>query len=630
MLVRLIVSFALLGSFLVSAPVLAGSTASSDMRQLLQLAEYVGVDYSEAVSEGAVINSDEYSEMTEFAGLIREKTEHAPPAVQSELNRLAETLQQLIQDKATTTEVVQLTSQLRDTLISALPKLNLPGQLADADRVHTLFQQNCAACHGASGQGDGPGSVGLEPPPTDFTDRERAMNRSLLGLFDAISDGIDGTAMPSFSHLSEEERWALTFYVGRLAFDDSASAETSVSLESLINYSPNTLLQHGMTSSVIDYSRTHARSYFSDTPNADPIAVAQTALSGALNAYQRKEYTEAKRLAISAYLDGFELAENALNAKAPDLMREIERDMMALRGVISQSEQLPQVEQMTQQLQNKLAQAGDALSENQLSGSALFIASAVILLREGLEALLVVLAIGTVLARAGRKEGLRYVHAGWVTALVAGIGTWLLAQYVISISGASREIIEGAAALLAAGILFYVGYWMHSKTQSQQWQQFIQQQVQTQLKQGALWGLAGLAFLAVYREVFETVLFYQSLLLQAPAGDNSVAYGFGVGVIVLAVVAWVITKYSVKLPLNTFFKVTTYVILALVFIMLGKGISALQEAAWLSHTAFPLDITFEWLGVYANWETVIAQSVYVLLAVYLFRRSVSSNSATLS
>lgn len=180
-------------------------------------------------------------------------------------------------------------------------------------------------------------------------------------------------------------------------------------------------------------------------------------------------------MAISAYLDGFELAENSLNAKAPELMRTIERDMMALRGVISKPGKLQQVEQMTAQLQQELDVAANSLSEDKLSESALFAASAVILLREGLEALLIVLAIGTVLARSGRKDGLRYVHAGWITALIAGVGTWLVAEYFISISGASREIIEGGAALLAAVILFYVGYWMHSKTQSQQWQRFIQE-----------------------------------------------------------------------------------------------------------------------------------------------------------
>lgn len=626
---RFFFPIALIGTLLFSGQALASSSAdtqSSDMRQLLQLAEYVGVDYSEAVANGEVINPDEYSEMNEFAGLIGEKTEQAPQAVQAEVRQLVDKLKQLINDKADPEAVVALTSDLRDTLLSALPKLSLPSNLASEAQVKQLFQQNCAACHGASGKGDGPGAAGLEPAPTNFTDRERANNRSLLGLFDAVSDGIDGTAMASFSHLSEEERWALTFYVGSLAFNDSADSEQKVALNELINYSPNTLLQRGISSNAIDYSRTHARNYFSESSVNSPIAIAQTTLGQALKAYQQDNYSEAKRLAISAYLDGFELAENSLNAKAPELMRTIERDMMALRGVISKPGKLQQVEQMTAQLQRELDVAANTLSEDQLSESALFAASVVILLREGLEALLIVLAIGTVLARSGRKDGLRYVHAGWITALIAGVGTWLVAEYFISISGASREIIEGGAALLAAVILFYVGYWMHSKTQSQQWQRFIQEKVQTQLKQGALWGLAGLAFLAVYREVFETVLFYQSLLLQAQDNGSSVAYGFVFGLVVLALVAWAVIKYSVKLPMNTFFKFTTYIILALVFILLGKGISALQEAAWFSHTAFPVDVTFDWLGIYASWETLSAQLVYLILVMVLFKRQISSKS----
>ncbi|MCK7460360.1 cytochrome c/FTR1 family iron permease [Idiomarina sp. ATCH4] len=593
------------------------------MRQLLQLAEYVGVDYSEAVANGEVINPGEYSEMTEFAGLIGEKTEQAPESVRSEMQHLVDKLKQLINNKADPEAVVALTSMLRDTLLSALPKLSLPSKLASEKRVKQLFQQTCAACHGASGQGDGLAAVGLEPAPTNFTDRERANNRSLLGLFDAVSDGIDGTAMASFSHLSEEERWALTFYVGSMAFNDGVDAEQKVALSELINYSPNTLLQRSISSNAIDYSRTHARDYFAGSSGKDPITIARVTLDQALLAYQQGNYSEAKRLAISAYLDGFELAENALNSKAPELMRTIERDMMALRSVISEPDQLPQVEERTERLQQEFETAANTLSENELSESALFAASAVILLREGLEALLIVLAIGTVLARSGRKDGLRYVHAGWITALIAGVGTWLVAEYFISISGASREIIEGGAALLAAVILFYVGYWMHSKTQSQQWQRFIQEKVQTQLKQGALWGLAGLAFLAVYREVFETVLFYQSLLLQAQDKGTSVAYGFVFALVVLAIVAWVVIKYSVKLPMNTFFKATTYIILALVFILLGKGMSALQEAAWFSHTQFPLDVTFDWLGIYANWESLSAQFVYLILVFVLFKRQAS-------
>lgn len=624
---RLFFLLALISALLFSGQVLAGSSADtqrSDMRQLLQLAEYVGVDYSAAVANGRVINSGEYSEMKEFAALIGEKVEKAPQAVRPEMHQLVNELKQLILQKANAEAVVELTSELRATLLSALPKLSVPSTLVSEKQTKRLFQQNCALCHGAAGQGDGPGAAGLEPAPTDFTDRDRASNRSLLGLFDAVSDGIDGTAMTPFSHLSEEERWALTFYVGSLAFNDNVDSEQKLPLDEIINYSPNNLLQRGFLSGAIDYSRTHTRSYFSESSENNPIAIARTTIDRALRAYQAGNYGEAKRLAISAYLDGFELAENALNAKAPELMRTIERDMMALRGVVGQPDKQQQVTEMTDQLKNQLNLAANALLEDQFSGSALFTASAVILLREGLEALLIVLAMGTVLARSGRKDGLRYVHAGWITALIAGFGTWLLAEYVIGISGASREIIEGAAALLAAIILFYVGYWMHSKTQSQQWQRFVQERVQTQLKQGALWGLAGLAFLAVYREVFETVLFYQSLLLQAQDNAHSVVYGFIFGLVILAVVAWVVIKYSIKLPMSTFFKATTYIILALVFILLGKGISALQEAAWLSHTAFPVDISFDWLGVYASWESLGAQLAYVILVFSLFKRRTSS------
>lgn len=601
---------------------------SSDMRQLLQLAEYVGVDYSEAVANGEVINAAEYSEMTEFSELIREKVEHAPSSVQVDMRQLSAQLKERISNKADASVVITLTSRLRDTLLSAMPKLSLPSQLASKARVKQLFQQNCAMCHGGSGRGDGPGAQGLEPAPTDFTDSERANNRSLLGLFDAVSDGIEGTAMAPFSYLSEEERWALTFYVGSLAFDDTSQAEQSIELNHLVNYSPNTLLKRNVSSETIDYARTHAREYFTQGAQASPIVVAQRKLKQALSAYQSEHYSEAKRLAISAYLDGFELAENALNAKAPQLMVAIERDMMALRSVINQPGNVQQVEQMTANLQQQLSTAASSLSDNELSESALFTASAVILLREGLEALLVVLAIGTVLARSGRKDGLRYVHAGWVFALIAGGGTWFLAQYVINISGASREIIEGGAALLAAGVLFYVGYWMHSKTQAQQWQQFIHEKVHVQLQQGALWGLAGLAFLAVYREVFETVLFYQSLLLQAGESRSSVAYGFVFGVVFLAIVAWAVIRYSVKLPISTFFKVTTYVMLALVFILLGKGVSALQEAAWISHTVFPINISFDWLGLYASWETIGLQLIYlVAVGRLLFKRKVTTEQA---
>src|SRR5690606_9164025 len=103
-------------------------------------------------------------------------------------------------------------------------------------------------------------------------------------------------------------------------------------------------------------------------------------------------------------------------------------------------------------------------------------------------ALLVVLALATVLIKSDRRDALKYMHAGWILAVIAGALTWVASQYLLVITGASREITEGVAALLAAVVLFYVGFWMHRKTQIDQWQRFIAESINRQLGRGALFG----------------------------------------------------------------------------------------------------------------------------------------------
>ena len=141
-----------------------------------------------------------------------------------------------------------------------------------------------------------------------------------------------------------------------------------------------------------------------------------------------------------------------------------------------------------------------------------------------------------------------------VVAILSGGATWVAAQSLISIVGASREVMEGVAALFAALVLFYVGIWMHSKTHAAQWQAYIQKHVNERLKSGTLWGLAALSFIAVYREVFETVLFYESLPTQAVEAQYSVvAGGFLLGVAMLAVLSWVLIRIQSSYPLPGFF-----------------------------------------------------------------------------
>jgi high-affinity iron transporter len=293
---------------------------------------------------------------------------------------------------------------------------------------------------------------------------------------------------------------------------------------------------------------------------------------------------------------------------------------MKLRQVINRAQQNGELDALMAETLAQLSEADRLQNESTLSGGTLFTASLIILLREGLEALLVIIALMTVLIRTQRQDALKYVHTGWIVALLSGGATWVAAQSLISISGASREVMEGVAALFAALVLFYVGIWMHSKTHAAQWQAYIQKHVNERLKSGTLWGLAALSFIAVYREVFETVLFYESLLTQAAEAQYSVvAGGFLLGVAMLAVLSWVLIRYSIKLPIARFFSTTTYLLLALSFILTGKGISALQEAALIGMSPLPVNVDLSWIGLKSTWQGITAQAlILVVFMVFIW------------
>lgn len=599
--------------------------APAETRQLLQLAEYIGVDYSSAVQSGQVVDSAEYQEMQNFMGLILTQGQ-ALPQHSAEFTSIAQQLKTAIDNKADPADIRQLTNDLRSVLLALSPQLALPKTLLERTQSAQLFQQNCTACHGDLGKGNGPLSSNLEPSPTDFTDRNRAYNRSIMGLYDAITHGLDGTAMPAFTNLNAQERWSLAFFVGSLAFEDklqSSSPAIPISINNFISLNPNTLSEKFPELSLreIESLRLHPDRLFEVTQT--PLLLSLERLKASEKAYLASDFESAQYLAVSAYLDGFELIENSLNVHNPELRKQIEANMLALRQHVASPGKSNQVKDAIAILEGQLKKAEALLETDNLSDTAIFSASFIILLREGLEALLVVLVLLTVLKRAQRKDAARYVHLGWFMALFAGLGTWWVAQSLIDISGASREMMEGFAAILAALVLFYVGFWMHSKAQAGQWQAYIKNHIQKHLSQGTLWGLAGLSFISVYREVFETVLFYQSLLTQAaPQQGISIGAGFFTAVATLAVLAYLIIRFSVSLPLGRFFALSTYLMLLLSFVLAGKGVMALQEAALVSRRPFPMAINLDWLGVHATWEGLVIQALILTapLVVLLYSR----------
>lgn len=349
-------------------------------------------------------------------------------------------------------------------------------------------------------------------------------------------------------------------------------------------------------------------------PAEGALDVAARLIGDSRTAYARGERAKAVRLALDACLDGFELVEKGLAARAPELKERIEAAMVDYRELMREGVPATEVEAAADSLDGLLARAREVSGEARMSPGLSFTTSFLVLLREGVEAIIVLAAIGAILVRAGRRDALRFVHGGWILALFAGLATWTVASYVIEISGASREISEGAAALLAAGVLFYVGFWLHDKSHARRWQDFVRQKLDHALQGGGLWLLGGVAFIAVYREAFETVLFYQALWLQsAGPGHAMMIGGFAAAAAALVALAWLIVRYSMRLPLKAFFRGNAFLMYALAVIFAGKGVAALQEAGTLPvHSiGFP---KVHVLGVYPNLESLGLQVLLLLIA----------------
>jgi len=541
-----------------------------------------------------VLDQSEYDEQVEFSQQVHTLLDQLPAhSSRSSLLSQTEQLVALIQDKRPGPEVSALAQQLRWHIIHAYNVEIAPKRPPDLGMAAALYQAQCAACHGLQGQGDGAAGANLDPAPSNFHDRPRMDQRSIYSLYSTITLGVQGTAMASFRTLSEDERWALAFYVSTLA-DDAADRARGAELwqsgidktrfADLASIATATASEMHATQGddgvrVLAYLRSQPQVVMSSSEL--PLARSARLLRESLAAYQRGQTQAAQDLAVSAYLDGFELVEASLDAIDRRFRMTVEAAMMRYRTMIKNQEPTATVEIQGNRVQGLLAEVTTLLAGARLPAGAVFLSAFVILLREGLEAVLVLAAILALLIKAERRDALLYVHAGWVAALVLGGCTWLAASYIIAMSGLTREVTEGVTALVAVAVLLYVGFWMHSKAYADRWRTFLQGQLHDALSARTMWALALVSFLAVYREAFETVLFYQALWTQAAPANAPVLGGLFAAAVALAVLGWLILRGSVRLPLGLFFGATSVLLVLLAVVFAGKGIAALQEAGTL-------------------------------------------------
>lgn len=619
--------------FLVACAVPAfAQTSKQETAVVWRLLDYIAVDYTGAVHDGQIISEAEYAEMREFSATVVKKLAALPKhPQQSTLLQNAGHLVALVEQRATPATVAASARKLGAALIAAYPLALAPDQAPHLGRGAELYQSLCASCHGASGAGDGPAAANLDPAPVDFTDEARARERSLFALYQVITQGLEGTAMASFAPLPEDDRWALAFHVGGFAYPDAPvqnpppSGETvdARSLQEIVQTTPAALADRigADRAKVITAQVRHHPPTAAPTISNDQWSIVRTRLEETIAAYQRGDRAAAEAAALSAYLDGFEPLEPQIATRRPDLLLQVEQAMLALRAGIDRDAPVDEVKALVSTVSQLTDEAAQALSASaEIGGWSAFLGALTILVREGLEALLIVIAMLAFLRKAERPEIVRYVHAGWVGALVAGVATWMVATYVVSISGAQREVVEGFSALLAAVVLVSVGLWLHQKSYAGRWQQYLKGKISEALSRQSSWFLFGLSFVAVYREVFETILFYTAMWNEQ--GDNHmVVGGFLAGLLILAAVTVAMLRFTRRLPIGQFFSLSSLLMAILAVVLTGKGVAALQEAGWfgVSSIAFP---RIDWLGIYPSLQVLTAQAITLLalLAGYLFNR----------
>ena len=613
-------ALALVASFLLLLIPSAAMADTGDVQTAWRLLDYMAVDYGGAVANGSIKSASEYAEMTEFAAGVSTRLRALPatPERQSLIQRATQ-LQGVIAGKGSPQEVAALAHSLAADLLKAYPVPLAPDKAPDTVAGARLFAQNCSSCHGLAGDGHGPDAARLATPPIAFTDVGRARQRSVFALYQVISQGIDGTAMQSFADLPNEQRWALAFRAGSFALTDAQAIEgerlwTSDAslraripdLKTLVALSPAALAENigqAKSDAVLAYLRRHPEQVMQQA--AVSLAVARAKLAQSLAAFRRGDRRAARELSLSAYLDGFEPIEPMLSARDSTLMSRIEGAMGEYRAAVEGNSSADDIAERVAVLGGLFDDAEAALAPDATTQTSTFLGAFTILMREGLEALLIVVAMIAFLRKAERSESLRYVHGGWIGALVAGGITWAIATYAIGISGANRELTEGFGSLLAAVVLLSVGIWMHGKAQADQWQRYIREKMSRALSGGSGWFLFALAFVVVYREVFETILFYAALSTQ---GNNAMLLaGAGAAIGLLGVIARAMLRYSRKLPIAQFFRYSSWLMAILTVVLAGKGIAALQEAGIVDIAPLTNVPRLALLGLFPTWQSVLTQ-----------------------
>jgi high-affinity iron transporter len=331
--------------------------------------------------------------------------------------------------------------------------------------------------------------------------------------------------------------------------------------------------------------------------------------------------------ARSGYLAHFEQVEIPLRIADNDLTIAAENQFATIRTAISDGKPVSEIRDQVVVLRGMLDDAERKLTEAGIGAPALVTGqSFLILFREGFEVVLLLAVLVGYLEAARSPQYIKPILAGVALAAVATVITVLLMPMLFRLLPVGREVLEAVVALLAVAVLFYVSFWLIARLEQKRWMEFVRARLWSAISVGSTASLVAVGFTAVYREGFETALFYQSLLTFGEGLGQYVLLGIGLALAALAVVAHVVFRLGRKLPVRKFMNTAVALVMATSVAFLGNALNTLQSADVLAYrrTSFPRLPIFlsEATGVWPTVPSLVGQAALTLVylggAAYVF------------
>lgn len=583
---------------------------------IVHMLNYLSNDYKNAVENGKVKSEDELKEMIGFAGNIDKeiKALKINTSQKDTLLGFSAKIVELVNNHADQSKLKEVSASAKRFLLLNTGLKTFPTNYPSISKGRTIYIGNCAKCHGDKGNGEGEDGKLLDPKPRNFLDNEKMSGISPFAAFNTVRYGIEGTGMKAHNNLTDSEVWDVAFYVLHLRHGQKTNTAPTLSLEQIATKSDDEL------KTLIDVQSLSAiRTYEPDSSNEKAIDKAKLLLAKAHDLCLASDLEGADKLVTLAYLEGIEPYEFELKKTNPELIPIMEKQIAKIHETIQNKEAAQTVRELKKldELLGKVESSVEGKDYKPLFSAFMTLS---ILMREGLEALLVIIIFMNILSVTNLEQWKKYVHLGWISAIGVGVLLWMGLGEIIKSSKLKMELLEGALTLTAVFLLVYVGFWLHKKSSIEQWKEFIQQKIKSETGKASFWGIFSLSFLVVFREIFESILFISTVDIQS-RGEHRlyILLGCLIAFSFIIVLYFIFTKVSKNIPFKKIISFSIAVLSVLAVTLVGKGIHSFQEAGIVNQTFINFEAV-DLLGIFPTWQTLSAQLAMIAFLWFLYKK----------